>query len=187
MTQPGGDALAERPASRSPNLLLAVAIPLTVAGIAYALAVISDRLVTIGPLDRATFGWSVVVPTWAVAPLAAGFAWRHLTSRARAAAAFACALVIGGIAAALVWLGTVSADCATGPARAAIEWLVPAAALGVVIGGGFAVSSLGAGSSVRAGHPWRAALYGAVGQLVVVALGAALLSEMFFGICQRPS
>lgn len=43
---------------------------------------ISERLFYIGPLDRATFGWVVVIPVWISAPIVAGFAWPLLPQRA---------------------------------------------------------------------------------------------------------
>ena len=44
------------------RLVLAALLPLAVLGVVYAIWWISDRLVIIGPIDRATFGWLVVVP-----------------------------------------------------------------------------------------------------------------------------
>jgi hypothetical protein len=50
---------------------LAIVAPLVVVDVAYLLWAVSDRLLYVGPLDRATFGWLVVVPVWLAAPIAA--------------------------------------------------------------------------------------------------------------------
>jgi hypothetical protein len=165
---------------------MAVAAPLSVVALAYGLATLSDRLLYIGPLDRATFGWSVVIPIWAAAPLAAGLAWRPLASRARMLAAGICGLAVGGVSAALVWLDVAGASCVAGPARGPIEWLLPATTFGLVIGGGFAITGLAASWQVREGHPWRAFAFGTAGQLVIVGAAAVLVVLLFFGVCQRP-
>jgi hypothetical protein len=58
-----------------------------VAGLADLLWWISDRLGDVGPLDRAAFGWVVVIPVWIAAPVAAGFAWRTIDRRTTGAIA----------------------------------------------------------------------------------------------------
>jgi hypothetical protein len=72
-------------------LLIAMAIPLGLLAVAYALWTISDRLLQIGPLDRAAFGWIVVVPVALLAPGVAGLAWARLSVESRVFAA----LVVG--------------------------------------------------------------------------------------------
>lgn len=64
------------------HLALGVAASLATVALGYALWSVSDRLLYIGPLDRAAFGWAVVVPVWALAPVAAALAWRRLTPAA---------------------------------------------------------------------------------------------------------
>ncbi len=64
-----------------PRYVAAVLVPLALVGLAYVLWWISDRLLYVGPLDRAAFGWVVVVPVWIAAPVAAGFVWRTLDRR----------------------------------------------------------------------------------------------------------
>ncbi len=61
--------------------LFALIAPVLVVGAAYALWWISDRLLYVGPLDRAQFGWLVVVPTLLAAPVVAGVAWAGLDER----------------------------------------------------------------------------------------------------------
>jgi len=180
-------ALAERAPVRSSVGRLALVAPLLVVGLALGLWYLSDRLLYIGPLDRATFGWSVVVPIWALAPIAAGFAWRGLGSRARRVAAVSCALVVGGVLAALLWLSVAFPDCQLGAARSPWEQSLPSIVLGGVVGGGFGLSTFVASGEVQARRPVRALVLGAVGQLAVVAVAPVLLFLLFFGGgCQRP-
>jgi hypothetical protein len=168
--------------------VVAAAVPLLVVGTSAMLWWISDRLLYIGPLDRATFGWAVVVPIWAVAPLAAGFAWRHHTARARSINASLSALALGSVAAVLYWLSVVSPTCQFGPVRAAGELVLPAVALGAVIGGGFALSCLVASRLVRSGRPTHALLAGAIGQLALIAAATMLFWSLSIGgLCRLPS
>lgn len=176
-----------RSAASSSSRLLAVVAPLLVVGLASVLWLISDRLLYIGPLDRATFGWSVVVPIWAAAPLVAGFAWLRLSPRARMLAAVTCGLVVGGAVTVLLWQDVAFPDCQYGPVRGPIEWLLPAITLGTVIGGGFGLSGLIASTQVRAGHPWLALVFGAATQVGVGFVAIALAFVLSAGgICLRP-
>ena len=69
---------------RRARLGFAVAAPLAALAAAYVLWRMSNELLWIGPLDRAAFGWLVVVPVWALAPVAAASASRALSMRASA-------------------------------------------------------------------------------------------------------
>lgn len=82
------------------SLAIAVVVPLALLGAAYAAWAISDQLGHIGPLDKAKFGWLVVIPLFAVTPIATGFAWRSLGARATAFAVISVALVVGAVVAA---------------------------------------------------------------------------------------
>ena len=73
--------------------------PLLVVAVAFVLWWISDRLLYVGPLDRATFGWAVVVPLWAAAPTFAGFSWRRSAAGARTRFATLGGVAVGGVAA----------------------------------------------------------------------------------------
>lgn len=86
------------------RLGLGVAAPLATVAVAYGLWWISDRLLYVGPLDRAAFGWAVVVPVWAMSPVVAGFVWRRLTPRSTTLAAVTVGLVVSSVAAVLFWL-----------------------------------------------------------------------------------
>jgi hypothetical protein len=169
------------------RLGVGVAVPTAVLGLAYALWWISDRLVQIGPIDRAVFGWVVVVPVWAAAPLAAALAWRGLSDRQTVAAASILGGTISAVAALLFWMAVAHPDCQFGPSHPASAWMLPSLIVGVVIGAGPPLSGLMIVGLVRNGHPWQAALLGFAAELglVFVAIFAAGLFLLGPG-CNRP-
>jgi hypothetical protein len=177
--------LHERPIS---TVALGVIAPLVVVAMAYVLWWLSDRLLYIGPFDRAAFGWIVVIPVWVSAPIVAGYAWRGLEPRVARAAAAVVGGVISAAAAILFWQAVASPACADGSTRTPGEWLLPSIALGLVIGGGVAATGLLATSDVRNGHPRRALItaIGAEVGMVFVALLVVGVALMGPG-CQRPS
>jgi hypothetical protein len=179
----------ERPADRQADLLArGIIAPLAVMALAYGLWWVSDRLVYVGPIDRATFGWLVVVPVWFSAPAVAGVTWRPLTSGNTTAAMIAVGVTASVVAATLYWLAIASPDCASGPVHAPVEWLGPSAFVGVSVGVGLVVSGLMATTLIRGGHRWWAIVAGAVTDLAFVSvafLGAAI--TLLGPMCQRPS
>lgn len=184
MAEDAGGSSARNPA----RFMLAVAVPLALAALAYALWWISDRLLYIGPLDRATFGWAVVMPTWIVAPVAAGFAWRRLSPRGGIVAAAVVSLVISGIVAVLFWLSVAYPNCSTGDIHTQGDWILPSLVLGLAIGGGFAISGLIATSFLREGHRFRAVVLGG-GAVVMVSVAIAMAGVILVlsgPACQRP-
>lgn len=166
---------------------LAVAAPLAVVALAYALWWVSDRLLYIGPLDRAAFGWVVVLPVWLCTPIAAGLAWRSLTTRATTAASIVVWVAVGCVATILFWQSVAHPDCQF-PIRAPIDWTLPALLVGVMIGVGSALSGLLAVRFVRRGHPWQAAVLGAGAELGLsfVALLAAVVVLLGPGCSRTP-
>jgi hypothetical protein len=169
------------------RLALGIAVPLALVALAYALWWVSDRLLYIGPLDRATFGWAVVVPVWLAAPVAAGFAWRGLASRARNIAALLVGAVVAGVAAVLFWQSVAYPDCAYGATHTPTDWILPSLVLGVVIGGGLAVSALVTSAFVRQSRPWLAAVLGAGTEFVMVFAAILVAGMVLLGPgCQRP-
>jgi hypothetical protein len=160
--------------------------PLVVVALAFALWWISDRLLYVGPLDRATFGWFVVVPLWAAAPTFAGFSWRGLATRARTASAAFGGVAIGAIAASMLWSAVATPAVGCTPTATPIELVAPALAVGAVIGGGFFIACRIASDHVAAGRIGRGAIYGAVTQLLVIPAASMLFFTAFFGLCQRP-
>ena len=148
----------------SVRFALGVAVPLAVVALAYGLWWISDRLVYIGPLDRAAFGWVVVLPVWLCAPIAAGMAWRRLTAGATMSAVILVGVVVSSVAAILFWQSVAHPDCEF-PIRAPIDWVLPSVLVGVAIGLGPALSGLLAVRFVRTNHPWQGAVLGAAADL----------------------
>jgi hypothetical protein len=169
------------------HLALGIAAPLAIVALAYALWSVSDRLLYIGPLDRAAFGWAVAVPVWALAPVAAAFAWRRLTPRGTAVAAAALGLIVSGVAAALLLSALAFPNCQYGAIRSPIEVVPPSVIVGLVIGFGLAAAGLLSVALLRGGHPWRASAAGAgLGfALVFVTLIAAAV-VLLGPSCQRP-
>ncbi len=173
---------------RSPTpFLVAVAVPLAVAAAAYALWWTSDRLLSVGPLDPATFGWALVAPMWAAAPVAAGFAWSRLTRRRSLHAALVVGTVTTGVGAVLLWQAVADPSCEFGAIRTPVDWVVPALVLGGVIGGGLAASGLLAAKLVRDGNAWRAVVLGAGAGVVTVVVAILVAGATLLGpACQRP-
>ncbi len=169
------------------RLGLGVTAPLAVVVLAYALWWISDRLLYIGPFDRAVFGWAVVVPAWLMAPVVAGLAWRRLTPRDTVLAPAVLAVVVSAVAAVLFWVAVAHPDCQVGAVRTPAEFVLPSLLVGLVIGAGMAGSGVLAMTIARGGHPWRAALGGAAMEFfliwVAILVGAAVLGGPG---CQRP-
>ncbi|MDO8483419.1 MAG: hypothetical protein Q7S35_00565 [Candidatus Limnocylindrales bacterium] len=177
-----------RPAGRQAVLFaLGVAVPLAVVALAYALWWMSDRLLYIGLLDRAAFGWVVVIPLWISTPIAASFVWHRLTRRGSTVAAVVVGAVGGGVAAVLFWQAVAYPNCEFGATHTPIDWVLPSVLVGLVIGGGLAASGLLATALVRGGHPWRAAVLGAGAELVLVCAAILVSAALLIGPgCQRP-
>lgn len=147
------DRYGGRP-DRSPRFWLGLGVPLAVAVAAYVLWFISDRLVVIGPLDRAAFGWAVVIPVWLAVPVVGAFIWQPLTLQAARVAAIGVGLAITVVASVLFWESVAFPDCPGGPIRTAGQWIVPALILGLTIGGGVGLSGLIGTAILRSGHRW---------------------------------
>jgi hypothetical protein len=162
-------------------------VPLAVAALAYALWWMSDRLLYVGPLDRASSGWLVVIPVWLAIPIAGAFAWRRIAAGESLLAAATVGLIVTGGAALLLWQGIALADCEFGAIRAPVEWVLPSILLGGIIGGGVALSTLLAAGRLRAGHPRSGVAVGLSVQIVSV-LTAILVAALLLGGpgCQRP-
>jgi hypothetical protein len=166
--------------SRNLEQLIAVAIPLALLALAYALWAISDRLLWIGPFDRAAFGWIFVIPIWWLAPGVAGLAW----SRMPASTPRVAALIVGGIVAAVSGIllahSITFANCA--PVVSWTDNLPASLAIGVAIGAGPAIGALAAASVARRRTgAWRVvAAIGTGGVIGVVGFFGALMTAVFF-------
>jgi hypothetical protein len=177
---PGGEAV---------RLGLGVAVPLAVLALAYGLWWMSDRLLYVGPLDRAAFGWLVVVPVWSCAPITAGFAWRRLSQGNTTVTALVVGCATAAAAAVLFWLAVAHPDCQFGATRSPGDWILPSLIVGAVIGAGPSVSGVLAVTLVRTGHPWRAAFIGLAAQLTLVFVAIVVAGTVLMGGgggCNRP-
>jgi hypothetical protein len=168
------------------RIAFGVAVPLLFATVAYGLSWLSDQLLYIGPLDRAAFGWAVVIPVWLAGPPAAALAWRRLTFAERWVAAAVVGAVIGFIAGYLFWLSVAFPACETGAIFTPVERVMPSMILGAVVGAAPPIGGL-VGSSARRGGAWTIAVRGAVAGLAVNLLAFAVLVTLLSGsACQRP-
>jgi hypothetical protein len=148
-------------ARRSRSLATLIVAPALLV-LAVAVWFVSDRLVVIGPFDRAKIAWAVVLPLLAIAPGAAALAGSRTTSAGLARLVVAgtsivtALFVVFGLAAAITFV-----DCrpATGPLEVVPRTLPTAFVLGI----GFAISVAAA---------WGPALHGR--RLVAVVVGAAV-------------
>jgi len=178
---------------RSPSLArlgrvaAAAMLPLAGAGLAYLLSWVSDRLLYIGPFDRAAFGWFVVVPVWALTPLAAAVAWRAIDARDAAWAAAVAGLVISAVATSLFWLAVAFPACDFGAMRTPAESILPSLIVGVVVGAGLAATCLATTAVLRGGRLWSALLVGAGSAVGLVFLAALVATPLILsGGCLRP-
>jgi hypothetical protein len=160
-----------RPATQA-RLATAVLTPLVGVALAYGLWWISDRLLYNGPLDRAQFGWLVVVPVWSLTPVAAAHAWRTLNSGQSTVAAGVVGLLLTVASAVLFWAG---------------EWVIPSVIVGLAVGAGFAAACLGATAVAKRARWWAVLLVGA-GSAFALVFVAILVAAPFLmsGGCQRP-
>lgn len=170
------------------RVVAGVGIPLLVTAAAFGLWWLSDRLLYVGPLDRATFGWVVVVPLWLATPIASALAWRQFSARGMRIAATTLGLIVGGAAALLLWEAAAHPNCQYGASSGPEAWILPALILGAVIGGGLAASSLVASRRLATGRILGSLVAGAATQACFMAI--AILAFTSFALttsqCQRP-
>lgn len=149
-------------------------VPLLVAPLlvvmSIALLKISNELVEIGPLDRASFGWLIPVPMLLLAPAFAGLATRSSGVRTGTAV-----LVILAIGLALIVGSTIGGDRAIGcpPVSGTVDTSAQSTFVGIVAGLGFLVAGLAA-IRLRDRPPV------AVVASLVIAIGAGAFSLLLF-------
>jgi len=173
------------------DLAVAVGAPLVVLALVYILWAMIDAAVTVGPFDRATLGWATVMPLWFASPWLAAMVWRRLPRFGDRIAAGLVGLVLGAAATWILWSAVVteSTACDFGPRSTGAAFVGPALFLGVLVGGGWAISALAASSLARSGHPWRglpAAVGLGIAQFGLVAIAATYVLVSYAG-CNRPS
>jgi hypothetical protein len=185
-----GTMIETAPSSQNPwpRIVVGVVVPLAVAGLAYLLWWISDRLLYVGPLDRAAFGWVVVIPTWIAAPVVAGFAWRMLDQRTTLAVAALVGTVIAAVAALLLWQAIAFPACETGAIHTPQEMVLPSLLVGAVVGGGVTLSGLVSARFARQRRLIAALVLGATAEALMVAAAILVAASTLLGpSCQRPS
>ena len=170
------------------RLATAIVLPLGLVALAFGLWWISDRLLYIGPLDRATFGWAVVVPTWCLSAAATSLATRDLSARTAQRVASSGALVIAIGLGWVIWASFDPEACAFGPRTPGYALIGPSILVGLILGGGWAASGLAGRSAAVAGSPWRAAALGFALAFadVLVTIVAASFVLLSVGGCNRP-
>ena len=130
------------------RLAVAVVLPLALLAIAYAMWAISDRLLVIGPFDRAAFGWTFVLPLAWLTPGVTGLVWAGLSRRDRWLAAAVLAAILTALAGALLANATDTIGCA--PVTSWTQDLPRSLVVGLVIAAGPAGGGLFA--AWAAGH-----------------------------------
>jgi len=173
--------------SSAVRVWLAVTVPLGLVALAWGLWSISDRLGSIGPLDKAKFGWLVVIPIWVLTPVVAGYAWRRLSHAELRLSATLVGVLVAAFATALMWAAVAHPACEFGAVQTPAELLVSSLVVGFVIGGGLAGSALAALAMLRRARPWAALAVGAGSGFLLVFLAILAATPFFLGpACQRP-
>jgi hypothetical protein len=174
-------------AARGANALVALVVPVAVVAVAYVLWWISDRLVIVGPLDRAQFGWLIVIPLFAAAPVVGAFLWAGLDSRSTITVAVGAACVVGVAGAWLFWRSVADPGCGTGNRFTPDYWIVPSLILGALFGASLGVSGMVGARFVRAGRP-LVAVAAAVGTELLLWFVMLVFITPFLvsGACERP-
>lgn len=163
--------------------------PLLVAALASALIMISNHLIYIGPIDRATFGWAVPMPMWFLTPAVAAYRWRGAPRADRFAAAVMAGGVVALVTGGLLWGTAVSGSCGRAGTPLAPIW--SSAVVAFIVGGAFGGSCRVASGLAADGRNRVALVIGsAVGvflQLLAFPLAATVFFLLTFGMCQtRP-
>jgi hypothetical protein len=168
MVEAGGTSRSLAALGVAPLLLL----------LALAIWFVSDRLVTIGPFDRAQIEGLVVLPLLAIAPGAAALAGSGSSSPGLARVVVGCVSAAIALFVAIGLAATITfVDCrpATGPLQVVPRTLPTALALGV----GFAVSAAAARGPAARGRALVALVVGAAVWIVAAALGLFALFVSF--------
>lgn len=172
------------------EMAVAIVVPLVLLALVYGLWLAIDIAVQIGPFDRATIGWATVMPLWFASPALAAWLWRRLPSIDAGRVAAAVGLILTLAATWILWSAVVSdmAGCETSPRSTEAGFLGPAALLGLLVGGGWAISAFLAAGLARSGRPWAGLAVAVIAGLVqfgMVAMAAAFILFAYAG-CNRP-
>ena len=124
-------------ARRRPAWPVVVAPLIVVAAIARLW--ISNELITIGPFDRASFGWAIPVPMLLIAPAVAGLVGRRVDDRTVLVAVIVTAVVLGLFVTGFLVAVTDRIGCDTSVDKVAILGRV--APVGLAAGVGYALAA----------------------------------------------
>jgi hypothetical protein len=167
--------------------VLAVLVPIAVVATAYGLWWISDQLVIIGPLDRAQFGWLVVLPLFLAAPVLGAYLWAGLDSRTTVVVALAAACVVGLAGAYLFWRSVEDPGCGTGNRFTPEYWIVPSLVLGGTLGASIGASGIVGARFVRARRRGVAVAATVGVELLLWVLMLVFIAPFLAtGMCERP-
>ena len=166
---------AEGPRLATPRIAVrAVGLPLALLAVVYASWYLSDRLGTIGPFDRAAFGWAVVVPLALLTPGVVGLATAKLGRRARLLGATVIGLAITVVGTTGMALGTHQLGCRL--ISSPIEAVPPALVVSAVAAIGFSAATAASGSLAASVRRWRVGPTLLVGGLIgVVAIALTIV------------
>ena len=137
------------------RILVAIVVPIALVLAAVGLTWDINQLRPEWPIDPAVFGWLVIVPTWLSAPIVASYLWRPLSRWQTWSVAAGIGGLVSGGAALLFWqsIGT-PFDCGFGTVTPAVDFLPQTIFVGLVVGGGLALSSLLGAQLTRFGVHW---------------------------------
>jgi hypothetical protein len=154
---------------------LAIAPALLVLG--WVIWLVSDRLVIIGPFDRAQVEGVVVVPLLALAPGAAALAGRR-TGRPRLAGLVVAGVSIGVAVFVLIELATSITFLECRPVTSPVDVVPRVLAIAIVSGFGFAIPAAAAWGPAQAGRTLLALAVGAIVwmALSILAIGVFVVS-----------
>ena len=165
-------------AARRSHSLAALGIAPFLLALAVAVWFVSDRLIVIGPFDRAKIAWAVVVPLLAIAPGAAALTGSASTSQGLARLVVAGTSIATGLFIVFVLAAAITfVDCrpVTGPLEVVPRTLPTAFVFGI----GFAISAAAAWGPALRGRRLVALVVGAAVWIVVGALGLFALFVSF--------
>jgi hypothetical protein len=164
---------------------LIVASPV-VLGVAWVLWAVSDRLLWIGPLDRAAFGWLVVLPLLVLTTPVAADTWDGLDRRGRIAAGLALGASVAAVLSALLAGDRLAVECQSGPALVGpVEVIARSLVAGTVAGAQVAAVLITQQVRPRMSFQrWAAgALAGAAAWTAALAITMVMTP---FAMCPRP-
>lgn len=171
--------------TRALRVTVAITVPLALIACAFFLWWLSNQLVVIGPLDRATFTWLVVVPILASVPIIGGICLARTQRRAQWPVATLVGAVAGFAVAFLFYQSVSMPDCEFGSIKTDAAWLPNALGFGLAFGAPLAVGLASVGR-LWPEHRLGAVLAGVLASAAAFVLLAIALGLSFQPLCNRP-